>query len=207
MAVVASHMLSLAVCIPVSGWKADRYGTHRVFGSAVATFTFSSILCGLASNAPMLVAARVLQGIGAAMMMPVRREDGPHVHHAQVAIMASTRSAMLAVTSQQKIRTTFDAMWSAPHFPKGRLTWPAPPPVSPCAMHPVRPFDPPLRRADLFLVWSDERPERYVRWRTDKGSLPAQGVLTNISSSQSCKRQLGDTPCIRFLSVNPQYIA
>ena len=72
-AVVTSYILSLAVCIPVSGWMADRFGTRRIFGSAVAIFTVSSVLCGLALNAPMLVAARILQGIGAAMMMPVGR--------------------------------------------------------------------------------------------------------------------------------------
>ena len=72
-AVVASYILSLAVCIPVSGWMADRFGTRRVFSGAVALFTLSSVLCGLAQNAPMLVAARILQGIGAAMMMPVGR--------------------------------------------------------------------------------------------------------------------------------------
>ncbi len=72
-AVVASYILSLAVCIPVSGWMADRYGTRRVFSIAVGLFTFSSALCGLALNAPMLVAARILQGVGAAMMMPVGR--------------------------------------------------------------------------------------------------------------------------------------
>jgi len=72
-AVVTSYILSLAVCIPVSGWMADRYGTRRVFGIAVAVFTLASILCGLAQNAPMLVAGRILQGVGAAMMMPVGR--------------------------------------------------------------------------------------------------------------------------------------
>ena len=72
-AVVASYILSLAVCIPVSGWMADRFGTRRVFGSAVIVFTLSSLLCGLSLNVPMLVAARILQGIGAAMMMPVGR--------------------------------------------------------------------------------------------------------------------------------------
>ena len=72
-AVVASYILSLAVCIPVSGWMADRFGTRRVFGTAVMVFTFSSLLCGLSLNVPMLVAARVLQGMGAAMMMPVGR--------------------------------------------------------------------------------------------------------------------------------------
>ena len=72
-AVVTSYILSLAVCIPISGWMADRFGTRRVFSSAVAIFTLSSILCGLSLNVPMLVAARILQGIGAAMMMPVGR--------------------------------------------------------------------------------------------------------------------------------------
>jgi EmrB/QacA subfamily drug resistance transporter len=71
--VVTSYILSLAVCIPVSGWMADRFGTRRVFGIAVGIFTFASILCGVAQNAPMLVAGRILQGIGAAMMMPVGR--------------------------------------------------------------------------------------------------------------------------------------
>lgn len=72
-AVVASYILSLAVGIPVSGWMADRYGTRRVFATAVAVFTLASVLCGLAVNVPMLVAARILQGLGAAMMMPVGR--------------------------------------------------------------------------------------------------------------------------------------
>jgi len=72
-AVVTSYILSLAVCIPVSGWVADRYGTRRVFSIAVGIFTFASILCGLAQNLPMLVAGRILQGVGAAMMMPVGR--------------------------------------------------------------------------------------------------------------------------------------
>jgi len=72
-AVVTSYILSLAVAIPVSGWMADRYGTRRVFKTAVAIFTFASVLCGLALNSPMLVAARLLQGFGAAMMMPVGR--------------------------------------------------------------------------------------------------------------------------------------
>jgi EmrB/QacA subfamily drug resistance transporter len=72
-AVVTSYILSLAVCIPVSGWMADRFGTRRVFAIAVTLFTLSSVLCGLSLNVPMLVAARTLQGIGAAMMMPVGR--------------------------------------------------------------------------------------------------------------------------------------
>ena len=72
-AVVTSYILSLAVGIPISGWIADRFGTRRVFGVAVAVFTIASIMCGLAVNVPMLVAARILQGLGAAMMTPVGR--------------------------------------------------------------------------------------------------------------------------------------
>lgn len=71
--VVASYILSLAVCIPLSGWMADKYGTKRVFAAAVSGFTISSILCGLAVNVPMLVVTRILQGMSAAMMMPVGR--------------------------------------------------------------------------------------------------------------------------------------
>lgn len=72
-AVVTSYILSLAVSIPVSGWLAERYGSRRVFMSALMLFILSSVACGLAVNAPMLVAARVPQGIAAAMMMPVGR--------------------------------------------------------------------------------------------------------------------------------------
>ena len=72
-AVVTSYILSLAVAIPISGWMADRYGTRRVFMSAIAIFTIASVLCGLSVNSPMLVASRLLQGLGAAMMMPVGR--------------------------------------------------------------------------------------------------------------------------------------
>src|SRR5471032_2294130 len=59
-AVVASYILSLAVCIPLSGWIADRYGTRRVFAIAIAVFTISSVFCGLAMNLPQMVAARIL---------------------------------------------------------------------------------------------------------------------------------------------------
>ena len=72
-AVVTSYILSLAVGIPVSGWIADRYGTRRVFSVAVSIFTLASVMCGMSVNVPMLVLARVLQGMGAALMMPVGR--------------------------------------------------------------------------------------------------------------------------------------
>jgi len=71
--VVTSYILSLAVGIPVSGWMADRFGTRRVFFTAIAIFTLASVLCGLSVNAEMMVVARLLQGLGGAMMMPVGR--------------------------------------------------------------------------------------------------------------------------------------
>lgn len=72
-AVATSYVLALAVSIPVSGWLADRYGSRRVFIFALAMFTLSSIACGLAPNAQLLIAARVPQGISAAMTIPVGR--------------------------------------------------------------------------------------------------------------------------------------
>lgn len=71
--VVTSYILGLAVGIPVSGWMADRFGTRRVFLIAIGIFTLASVLCGLAPNAEMMTVARLLQGLGGAMMMPVGR--------------------------------------------------------------------------------------------------------------------------------------
>jgi EmrB/QacA subfamily drug resistance transporter len=72
-AVLASYTLSLAVFIPISGWMADRFGTRRVFSSAIGIFTLGSLLCGLSTNIDVLVACRLLQGCGGAMMVPVGR--------------------------------------------------------------------------------------------------------------------------------------
>jgi MFS family permease len=72
-AVLSSYTLSLAVFIPVSGWMADRYGTRRVFSAAIAVFTIGSALCGISTSIHMLVASRILQGCGGAMMVPVGR--------------------------------------------------------------------------------------------------------------------------------------
>jgi EmrB/QacA subfamily drug resistance transporter len=72
-AVLASYTLSLAVFIPMSGWMADRFGTRRVFATAIGVFTLGSMLCGLSTSLEMLVACRIIQGAGGAMMMPVGR--------------------------------------------------------------------------------------------------------------------------------------
>jgi len=71
--VLSSYTLSLAVFIPVSGWMADRFGTRRVFASAIALFTLGSLLCGLSTNIHVLVGCRILQGMGGALMVPVGR--------------------------------------------------------------------------------------------------------------------------------------
>lgn len=72
-AAVTAYLISLALCLPVSGWMADRFGTRRVFISAIALFTLASVICGASADVPTLVAARVLQGMAAAMMVPVGR--------------------------------------------------------------------------------------------------------------------------------------
>jgi EmrB/QacA subfamily drug resistance transporter len=70
---LTAYLLSLAVFIPASGKVADRFGTRTVFRAAIALFTLGSILCGQANSLPALVAARILQGAGGAMMVPVGR--------------------------------------------------------------------------------------------------------------------------------------
>ena len=70
---LTSYLLALAVFIPVSGWMADRFGARSVFRAAIGVFTLGSVLCGLADSLPQLVGARVVQGIGGAMMVPVGR--------------------------------------------------------------------------------------------------------------------------------------
>lgn len=70
---ITSYVLSLAIFIPVSGWVADRFGARTVFRNAIAIFTLGSILCGFCNDVAELAAARVLQGLGGAMMVPVGR--------------------------------------------------------------------------------------------------------------------------------------
>ncbi|WP_436195235.1 DHA2 family efflux MFS transporter permease subunit [Paraburkholderia hospita] len=70
---IRAYLLTLAVFIPISGWTADRFGLRRVFASAIALFTAASVLCAVTSTFTEFVAARILQGIGGAMMVPVGR--------------------------------------------------------------------------------------------------------------------------------------
>lgn len=70
---VSIYMLTLGIFIPISGWVADRLGSRSVFTFAIALFTISSLLCGTSQTVWQLIAFRVIQGIGGAMMVPVGR--------------------------------------------------------------------------------------------------------------------------------------
>src|SRR5690349_9587100 len=70
---ISAYLVTVAVLIPASGWMADRLGIRRVFLAAVAIFTVASLGCAASTSLPMLVAMRVLQGLGGAMMVPVGR--------------------------------------------------------------------------------------------------------------------------------------
>lgn len=70
---IISYTLTVAILIPVSGWLADKFGTRVIFLWAVGLFTIGSLACGLSITLVQLVIARVLQGVGGAMMVPVAR--------------------------------------------------------------------------------------------------------------------------------------
>ncbi len=70
---IISYALTVAMLIPISGWLADRFGTRTVFIWAVSLFALGSLCCAVSTNLTMLVLARIIQGIGGAMMMPVAR--------------------------------------------------------------------------------------------------------------------------------------
>ncbi len=70
---LTSYLIALAVFIPASGWVADHFGARQVFRAAILIFTLASVACGLAPSLLWLVAARILQGLGGAMMLPVGR--------------------------------------------------------------------------------------------------------------------------------------
>ena len=68
--VVIAYMLTVALLIPASGWLADRFGTRRIFFSALMLFTLGSLLCAMSTSFNQLVVARVVQGVGGALMLP-----------------------------------------------------------------------------------------------------------------------------------------
>src|SRR5262245_21129519 len=69
--VITGYMLAFASVIPLTGWAAARFGTRKVWIASLATFMFGSVLAGLAWSASALIVFRVIQGLGAGMLMPV----------------------------------------------------------------------------------------------------------------------------------------
>ncbi len=106
---LTSYLLSLAIFIPASGKIADRYGTRTVFRAAIAIFILGSILCAQAPSLPFLVAARLLQGMGGAMMVPVGR----------LVVLNNTSKADL-------MRAIATLTWPALSAPSRRFTGKAP---------------------------------------------------------------------------------
>jgi len=71
--VIIAYMLTVALLIPASGWIADRFGTKNIFFGAILLFSLGSLLCALSNTLDMLTGARVIQGLGGALMLPVGR--------------------------------------------------------------------------------------------------------------------------------------
>ena len=70
---VISYALTLAIFIPISGFLADKYGTRKVFLSAIVIFSIGSLMCAASPTLNILIGSRIIQGIGGAMMTPVAR--------------------------------------------------------------------------------------------------------------------------------------
>jgi MFS family permease len=68
---VTAYTLALATVIPLTGWAADRFGTKRLYMTALLLFTAGSVLCAMASTIEALIAFRVIQGLGGGMLMPL----------------------------------------------------------------------------------------------------------------------------------------
>ncbi len=71
--IVVAYVLSVAVCIPLSGWLADRFGVRNTYFAAIIIFTLASLGCGLSENFNQLLIFRVIQGIGGALLLPIGR--------------------------------------------------------------------------------------------------------------------------------------
>lgn len=70
---ITAYLLTVAIFIPASAWLTERFGARLVFSMAIGVFTIASVLCGLSQNLTEFTLARILQGIGGAMMSPVGR--------------------------------------------------------------------------------------------------------------------------------------
>ncbi|MCB5308364.1 MFS transporter [Yersinia massiliensis] len=70
---ISAYILTLTVFIPASGWIANRFGARNIFAAAMVIFTLASVFCALSTDLLTFTGARILQGFGGAMMVPVGR--------------------------------------------------------------------------------------------------------------------------------------
>lgn len=113
-----SYLLSLAIFIPISGWIADKFGIKKVFISAIALFTLSSIWCGFTQNLWELIIARVIQGIGGSLTLPVGRliivrtsERHELISKMSLVVMIAALGMMLGPLLGGVITTHFSWRW------------------------------------------------------------------------------------------------
>ncbi|MFC2307267.1 MAG: MFS transporter, partial [Neisseria elongata] len=105
---VISYALTLALFMPMSGYLTDRYGTKKVFSVSMALFVLGSLMCAAAPNLPLLVFARVVQGMGGAMMVPVTTR--PESAAPGPGEQTSTSRSMSPTTVGRAVPATWD--WS-----------------------------------------------------------------------------------------------
>jgi EmrB/QacA subfamily drug resistance transporter len=71
--VIVAYSLTMAMLTPASGWLADRFGTRRLYFTAILVFALGSVLCAMSQTLNQLIASRVLQGVGGSMLLPIGR--------------------------------------------------------------------------------------------------------------------------------------
>ena len=104
---MTAYMLTLAVCIPVSGWVADRVGARTVFAGAIGVFTLASILCGMSNGLWAFTAARVLQGRGSLLL--VASPSAPASREARLRRAEARRETLRA--RQRALEVAMQAAW------------------------------------------------------------------------------------------------
>lgn len=113
-AVVIAYLLTVALLIPASGWIADRFGTRRVFLGAVLLFSLGSLLCALSPSLELLVGARIVQGVGGALMMPVGRLVILRVYPRQDLVRVLSFVTIPACSARWRDRRWAAGWWSTP---------------------------------------------------------------------------------------------
>lgn len=113
-----SYLLSLAIFIPISGWVADKFGAKRVFMSAIAVFTLSSIWCGLTDSLAGLIMARIAQGLGGSLTLPIGRliilrtcERHELITKMSIVVMVAAMGLMLGPVLGGTITQTMSWRW------------------------------------------------------------------------------------------------